>query len=401
MTDLKLLIKLKKFFRKSLNKNEINFDSFIKFPLLFFRLLFFDFEQLQKNPTLRVRIGFYARMFLHRFSLLCCFVGTIQFGANAIDHSKNFDFVLRSFCNASSGVLMALKGLTIFLRKDDIQKIFVELKLLMESRNSESAKLKMKDYLDGYHQVMKVYAGIFLSVNLLIAALWLPYFINGSVNHAGVFWFPFDAFRPETFIFVQLWEEWLAYLFLSFLLAADSLLYALVTVISMEFDFLKTVLMNMKLESKNERRLRLAGMIPRHSKLLELSTKLQDIFKIIFLYSFVMSSFVICIVSFQLLISVTDSLTYMIDIVTFAVALCQHWLLCYFGQKLMDSSVEVANGIYESDWTDFEDTEFRKHLILIILQGQKANKLTAMGFVDISLKTFTSVKKKLQLFSRK
>ena len=74
--------------------------------------------------------------------------------------------------------------------------------------------------------------------------------------------------------------------------------------------------------------------------------------------------------------------------------MCQTCVLCYYsyGQKLMDSSVGVADEIYGCDWTDLDDNEFKKQMITVIIRAQKPMRLTAMGFADISLETFTTVK---------
>lgn len=68
-------------------------------------------------------------------------------------------------------------------------------------------------------------------------------------------------------------------------------------------------------------------------------------------------------------------------------------LLCSFGQKLTNSSESVANGVYDCGWEDIKDEAFKKQLQLIIIRARRAKKLTAMGFADISLETFTRVGK--------
>ena len=41
---------------------------------------------------------------------------------------------------------------------------------------------------------------------------------------------------------------------------------------------------------------------------------------------------------------------------------------------------------------DLDDNEFKKNVVLIILRAQRPMRLTAMGFADISLETFATVR---------
>lgn len=70
----------------------------------------------------------------------------------------------------------------------------------------------------------------------------------------------------------------------------------------------------------------------------------------------------------------------------------QIWLLCYYGQKLIDSSADLAEGIYESDWMDLDNNLLRKQIILIMLRVQRLQRLTAKNFAVISFETFATVK---------
>ena len=143
--------------------------------------------------------------------------------------------------------------------------------------------------------------------------------------------------------------------------------------------------------SKHERRDKMKDLINRHNNLLEIIEKLKLIFEPSCLFSFVLSSVIMCIVSFVFLTIMDDLLSCMFYVVYIVLAGSQIWLLCYFGQKLLNSSVGVANQIYECEWTELDDNDFKKQIIVIIARAQRPEILTAMGFADISLETFTTV----------
>ena len=395
MSINKLIKNLKKFYRKTFNptEDEINFDSFIKFTLLSFRMILFDFQYLDENATLKMKVNFYARKFFSMFAIASCIFSVLQVIMFAIDNSGNFEVVVRAISDASALFFYALNGVILFLKKEDIRKILEELKSLFESRKHDNqGSVEMKRCFDGYNRVMKVLTAIAIFGNVTCGAFWIPYLINGLMYYEVNLWSPFDDNSSAKFPVSQLWTQWLTYVVFSVIMFSSSLLYALSTIISMEFDFLKSSLRFIKLQTKDELASRVAYVIDRHNKLFEISDKVRIIFEPICFYNFLISSLIMCSISFQLLTTASDPLTYMIDINYFTTFASQIWLLCSLGQKLIDSSLAVADEIYGCDWTDLVDNEFKKQMIIVMIRAQRPIKLTAMGFADISLETFAAVK---------
>ena len=386
---------IKSFYQKTFNppEDEINFDSFFKLPLLSFRLIQFDVQGLSENANSRKKIKYFARKCFNWLCLVFCFFLILQFIVFIVVNSDISEVVVRTISDTSTALLITLKGMTIILRKDDIRKILEEFKTLDENRKSGIESFKKRKYLDEYHRVVKFCFGNFIFTNLIYVVLWFPYLFAGKIFHVVKLWFPFDEYRLDLFPFAQIWMQWNVYIVVSFFLTSDLLLYSLITVISMEFDFLKNN-MNLFLKSdcKDERSVKIKSFIESHNKLFELSEKLQKIFEPIFLFNFVISSVIMCIVSFHLLFGSTDPANYIFEIIYFITIGGQIWLLCYFGQKLIDSSTAIADGIYDQDWMDLDDNEFKKNVVLIILRAQRPIRLTAMGFADISLETFAAVR---------
>ena len=160
----------------------------------------------------------------------------------------------------------------------------------------------------------------------------------------------------------------------------------------MEFDFLTNDLKFIKLKSKDELAVKMADFFDCHDILFDICDKLKIIFEPILFCNFLVSSLIMCVASFQLLTTASDSLTYLVDVNCLGLFASQIWLLCYLGEKLIDSSTHVADEIYGCDWTNLGDNEFKKQMIIIMIRAQRPMKLTAMGFADISLETFAAVK---------
>lgn len=372
------------------SEEEINFDSFIKFTLFCFKLVFFDFAPLTASSSNREKYQNTAKIC---FCRMCLFVFVL-----AIISMCNYSlFIAEDFVTASRNVPTVVNALQftfttyiLHFRRKDIWNIFEDLRGIFADHDAENAKYKIKQYLNGYHFLIKIYASTFALVFLPVLFPTFNYMITGIMKPTVNFWFPFDPFTPSTFPFALFWANFVTWTFLVFKLSADSLIYALITVIAMEFDILKADFMDIKQIQKIQRIDKLKILIERHNKLLKIADKLQNFCGMIFFVSFVISSLVICYIAFSIS-TANDFSTFFFYTPYFFMILGQMLLLCVYGQKIWDSSASVGDGVFNCDWEEFQDVAFTKHLILIIVRAQKPKRLTGMGFFDVSLASFTSV----------
>jgi hypothetical protein len=69
----------------------------------------------------------------------------------------------------------------------------------------------------------------------------------------------------------------------------------------------------------------------------------------------------------------------------------QIFLLCFYGTKLANVGMKVAEAAYDSGWHEMKEKKVRTAVELIILRSQKPSFLTAGKFVKISLENFQTV----------
>lgn len=389
MPSFELLKKLKNYYKKfTAPENEIGFDSLVKFPNRFFRLVFFDFETLSADANVKDKAEFYSKRLVYFSGLFGCVVGIIQVILYCVVHSTDFDVLVRAVSDALTIFLWKYKNLLLFLNADKLRDIIEKCRALFDNRKNEIGLLEK--YFKGYRRIVKIHLATIISTLLLIGSSLIIYFISGSTTLVSNLWFPFDV--HQHFPVVVIWELLLSYCFLTFALSSDILLFVLLSVISMEFDYLKHDLKNLNYESEEQRKEKVAALVDRHNDLFELSDKLQQVFGSAFLYNFITSSLIICFVSFHLMTLDGNVYLFVFDSIYLIVVTVPIWLLCFFGQKLIDSSGGVADRIYECDWSNFDDNELKKDVIIMILRAQRPNRLTAMGFADISLETFATVR---------
>lgn len=387
-----------KFFKP--REDEIDFNSFVKFSHFTFKLVFFDFRPIDENASSYEKFVNSFKKFYFRLWTLSSCLATVSFITYFVTNLDDFVVASVSIPNIVTSVMIGSKFMIVHFRKAEIWQIEQDLKVFFVRRVGENSKYKIKTYFDGYQKIMKVYG---LTIFSLFVPIFMPvftYIFKGHMELPVKYWFPFDAFRPTNFPFALMWMEFNNWYYCLFLLACDSLLYALITIIAMEFDILKDDLLNLKFPPKHERVGMIKSFTERHNKLMELGDKLQNIFSLTFLFSLVISSFVLCFIAFQLS-TTKDMSVYGFFVPYFLMTTGQVLLLCFYGHKMVDSSEAVVDGVYNCGWENFGDESFKRQLILILLRAQRAQKLTAMNFSDVTLESFTTVSFNFKQFTLK
>ena len=380
-------------------EDEINFDSFIKFSRYSYRLLCFDHEPLTEEATQRKKLRYLVRKVMSIVFLLFIAQGSLSHGGYGIAHLDDLVAALSSMLDVFTSFVALMKGVTAFRRRDDILKLFQEFKEIFLRREGKNKKYGVKKYLNNYHLYIKMYALSSLMVVLPVILLMVPFLWRGEMGTLVKIWFPFNVFTPHIYPVIAIWTDLVAYSIVLYTMANDSMLYCFLTIVAMELDFLKTDLMDLGSLPKHERLKQIKDLAYRHNRLLNIGDTLQDIFSLTIFLTFAVSSLSLCFIAFRLVIVEADITIYALYVPYLGIICGQIFFLCIFGQKLIDSCESVTDGAYFSEWETFDDNKIKKQLILIMCRGQKPKVLTALGFTEISLSTFSAVRKKSSKFN--
>ncbi|XP_030752621.1 odorant receptor Or2-like [Sitophilus oryzae] len=75
------------------------------------------------------------------------------------------------------------------------------------------------------------------------------------------------------------------------------------------------------------------------------------------------------------------------------------FMVCYYGQKVSEESMNIAGSVYKSKWYEFDiDAKLRKNIILVIARAQKPLTLKAKYMGTISLVRFVRVLRRAYSF---
>lgn len=378
-----------KFFNPS--EQEIDFDSFIEFPQFWFELVFFNFSPLKVNPTTRERIKQFARTSFNVLSVIALIPLELSLCLFSLVAAEDALTAAANVPNIATVVLIYQRALATFVNRERLNMIFDGLRGAFKAHEHVNSNYKIKQHLDSYLKLIRTYTFIIVFITLPVIVMpTISFLITGSAKLSINYWFPFDANTARNFTAAMAWTIFIAWTSATFLISVDSLLYALITVLAMEFDVLKADIADLKLLTKSDRMKKLAMLINRQNKIFDIADELQDIYGPTLLLSFVVSSLVLCYLAFIISMA-NDFAVYSMNGTLFSIISGQMLLLCYFGQKLIDSSSEIADGIYGCNWEDMHDDKFIKYLVLVMARSQSPKKLTAMGFSDVNLASFATV----------
>ena len=180
-----------------------------------------------------------------------------------------------------------------------------------------------------------------------------------------------------------------AYLSSSALYIGDWTLYSFIIILSMNFDIVgkrfKAIMNDSNVQIDD-----IKQVVHQHKKLIEASNLLESIFSFVLLINFSYGSFVLCLICFQLVV-LDDPTQILIYGGVLVLIFLQIYLLCYHGQKLIDSSTNICNEIYDVNWDSIKDLRVKKMIVLIMRMSQSPKGVSGSGFVEICYETFTTV----------
>ncbi|EDV49917.1 uncharacterized protein Dere_GG17446 [Drosophila erecta] len=173
-------------------------------------------------------------------------------------------------------------------------------------------------------------------------------------------------------------------------ISTDLLLCAVASQLVMHFDFLSTSMERHEVSGdwKTDSRF-LVDIVKYHERILRLSNTVNDIFGIPLLLNFMVSSFVICFVGFQMTVGVPPDIV--VKLFLFLISsMSQVYLICHYGQLVADASHGFSVATYNQKWYN-ADVRYKRALVIIIARSQKVIFLKATIFLDITRTTMTDL----------
>lgn len=294
------------------------------------------------------------------------------------------------------GVLAIVKSISILLRRAEFQDLVDTLTELFPKNKEDQKAFNIRSYFRGYKLVEQVSA--FLITLACLGFIVVPI---GKFAMTGI-WirkfpfenaYPFDEYDEKFFAPIFVWTCFNMSTCLMSLLGPDLILYAFITLISMNFDILCTRLRRLKDVPTAETAKKLVKLVKLHRTLIRLSDNLEQIYSPSIFINVFGSSVLICLAGYAASTAVD---VYMVLKFTQLLvgSLVQVMIVCYCGTKLTDASLKVSNAAYDcgwnGEWKRKESREIKMALLMMVQRSQKPTVITAYKFTVVSLNAFTT-----------
>lgn len=399
-------------------------ESFLVANTYLWKFILFDFvlstKRFKSQKTIKRKIKFLLQTFICVFNLINMLLFGLVYGSWMFDtpfHFEHFIFGFFAFSQQGSAVL---KLLNFYSKREKVMEIFSLMPQLYNEKDQQNYKIKRR--IQAFLTYKK------WSVRMFCVTIILS--LVATANHIYQKNFEFSKKLPfdTTNIFVHsLAVIWMNYAHLIYQITNNVMeifQYGLVTILSMEFRILAHKFENLKTiikerdkievqnieanvepstsnlmvsKIKNPRQPKkhsalikqqdLNPLVDSHNQLLKLRDLLWDILSLSFHIRFILSSFQLCFLAYQ----ITASNEKYLFIAEMIKNLLNIFFQCYFGQMLKDAGHSVAKGVQRTDWENVEDLKVRQSLMMIIMRSQKSIALKIIETYEITVEQFTTI----------
>ncbi|XP_038219743.1 odorant receptor 85b-like [Zerene cesonia] len=356
-----------------------------------------------------------------------CLMGTSNMTITFLKSRKFEDLVVVMPCVGFVAVGSS-KSYKIVRNTAVFERIIFELKEMWPTGEMSEDKQKIaRKMMKQMNIVVKGY--FWCNMGLIFFYNFPPYFqiikrmfgIDAPLVLAFKYVLPFDEYQLKAYPFILLIQTNACMSIVFFMLSSDLLFFIFLSNITLQFDFLSLRIRQMiyvptddqlisdfplgkysEAIRKNEPQLdsltaeewerkhmnELRDIVIRHQSLIRISGEVENMFNFSMLVNFMNSSIIICFCGICIVyLEEWNELKFKIFLLS---SMTQIWLLCWYGQSLLDSSKEVAIALYESGW--YNVSKRIKSLILIMLhRSQHEVFVTTYGFSIISLESYTTI----------
>lgn len=278
-----------KVFRGSL----IEFEDFVSYSDRIFKTFTFTLDQASSAKTAKDRLEVILKDIFFWFTVINVLVMIFLVAAAAVNRSLEFSAMTSTIAIVTSGCNVGVKSCTVYFNKSSIVKVLSYTKRDFPIKENHK-RYRVNRYLKNYKKFAKLYTVLFATPCL--SAMVIPLiklFSSGERTFPLNLWMPFDVGSDKVYAVAYIWSVWACTYSVVVLIAIDSLMFVLITLVSMEFDILKLDFLALNKVGKAEAERQARGLIRRHSNLIECSKSLEKVYSPSFLYTFLQGTFVI------------------------------------------------------------------------------------------------------------
>uniref|UniRef100_A0A182MBK2 Odorant receptor n=1 Tax=Anopheles culicifacies TaxID=139723 RepID=A0A182MBK2_9DIPT len=319
------------------------------------------------------------------FTVLVMKLGTVQFAVKHIDE-------IMLLCDCLGPTFTAYLGLVrqynLRLHRTEVWHIVDELDALKRSLNTTEIRIVEK-----YNRIDRFLAWAYLITAMSTGVLFVGVALVLVVLSDQADWklpllmdFPFDVKHPVTFTIFFVWCSVAIFWVVLDCVACDSSFGTFSSCLVAHFVIIQERFEQLQFDSVGNSEL--GKLIEYHKRILHLADRVIDAYKNVILNQLLISSILLCMLGFQLVISTGTSI--MVVYVAYGTAITiQVTYYCYYGSQLYHESTLVHEAVFKSNWYE-ADVRTQKMLINCMMRASKPVNAKS-GFTEASLPTLKAV----------
>lgn len=317
----------------------VQFESFIRVPEIFYDMIGIA-RYGEPRDTLKARLKQLFFWCSYANTIFCLCIEHVYFFKAAGSSSNFLELTALAPCIGFTA-LSIVKIMTIKLNEAKVNGILDRLNELFPRTLQEQKLYRTYQYNLESQVVMKSFSVLYMILiwifNLLpLVSMLVNYLSKGVlVKELPYFmWYWYDWQKEGLYELTLFHQTWGAFDSAVFNLCTDLMFCAIILLICLQFD----VLAHRLKHSKNDYS-ELVSCVKLQQAVVDVSNQLESIFSPSILVNFVGSSVIICLVGFQATseISAFDLFKFILFLIS---SLVQVFLLCYYGNKLIDAVIE-------------------------------------------------------------
>ncbi|XP_050341819.1 odorant receptor 85c-like [Bactrocera neohumeralis] len=383
--------------------NIIRFETFLRIPSFFYRSVGVDLWNTNSGPLQSA--VFYISLFNVNVWLLSELIFAV------LMFTKNFIQATMTLSYAGFVLVGSIKMYFMWRKKAEMTRFLQLMNTIFPRTESQQKMMNLRSHLRQCTIVMSAFALIFMiliwTYNLYpymqrqIYDRWLQVrIVNKTLPYES--YIPWNWHGHWTFYLYYTLQSIAGYHSASGQIASDLVLCAMATQIIMHYEYVAQRIAEYQPQALRAPRLDgmesetyrkdmkfLCDIIGYHANVLSLSDIMNEVLGVPLLVNFMTSSFVICFVGFQMTMGAEPD--YMVKLFLFLFSsLIQIYLICHYGQQLIDASNNVSRAVYNHGWVH-SHVHYQRMLVLVTARAQKPAMLKATSFVRISRGTLTDI----------
>lgn len=317
---------------------------------------------------------------------------------------QHFIFGFFSFSQFGSAIF---KSQTIFNKRRKICEVLSSVPTFYSKKDQENYKIRERLRIFELYRLRSI--AIFCFIIVASLGVTVVNIVNRNFEFSEKL--PFDTSNVFVLSIAILWMHLANISYQATNVVTETFQYGTVTILSMEFRILAQKFEHLKANnsnqlatvsetkpnpstSKNTKRsaqIKLAELKPlidKHNQLFEIRNNLLDVHCTTFHIRFLLSSFQLCFLAFQITFKNESRFFYILEL---AKNLLNIFFQCYFGQMFKDAGLSVLKAVQKIDWENIKDMSVKRYLMMIMMRSQKSIAFRILETYEITVAQFTTI----------